>query len=128
MSVSDLGQKHKCSGCGIKFYDFDKKPIICPACQVEFDPDALLKSRRGRTSTRLPEAEAKKAKSESLEAEVLQDEEQDYDEDILATEDEPLKVHKTDEDEEESATSSEPLIDVLDDGLKDEDDVEEEEA
>ena len=28
--------------CGIKFYDLKKKPVVCPACGTEFDPEVLL--------------------------------------------------------------------------------------
>ena len=42
------GIKRICQGCGALYYDLDKDPIICPKCGVEFDPEAILKSRRTR--------------------------------------------------------------------------------
>tara|TARA_B100001057_G_scaffold334497_1_gene335094 strand:- start:1590 stop:2006 length:417 start_codon:yes stop_codon:yes gene_type:complete len=42
------GIKRICQGCGTLYYDLDKDPIICPKCGVEFDPEAILKSRRTR--------------------------------------------------------------------------------
>jgi len=48
MVDAQLGRKQKCSSCGIKFYDLNKKPVLCPTCKTEFDPESLLKSRRGR--------------------------------------------------------------------------------
>ncbi|MGB0465266.1 MAG: TIGR02300 family protein, partial [Candidatus Puniceispirillaceae bacterium] len=32
MSAADLGQKRRCNACGMKFYDFNRTPIICPGC------------------------------------------------------------------------------------------------
>jgi uncharacterized protein (TIGR02300 family) len=34
--------------CGARFYDLNKKPIICPNCAVEFTGEIKVKSRRGR--------------------------------------------------------------------------------
>ena len=49
MSKPEWGIKRVCPSCGIKYYDFNKNPIICPKCEFEFDPDLLLKSRKGRS-------------------------------------------------------------------------------
>ena len=49
MSKPEWGIKRVCPSCSIKYYDFNKKPIICPKCEFEFDPDLLLKSRKGRS-------------------------------------------------------------------------------
>ena len=42
------GIKRICQDCGALYYDLEKDPIICPKCGVEFDPEAILKSRRTR--------------------------------------------------------------------------------
>ena len=49
MSKPEWGIKRVCPSCSIKYYDFNKNPIICPKCEFQFDPDLLLKSRKGRT-------------------------------------------------------------------------------
>ena len=49
MSKPEWGIKRVCPSCNIKYYDFNKNPIICPKCEFEFDPDLLLKSRKGRS-------------------------------------------------------------------------------
>ena len=49
MSKPEWGIKRVCPSCSIKYYDFNKSPIICPKCEFEFDPDLLLKSRKGRS-------------------------------------------------------------------------------
>ena len=49
MSKPEWGIKRVCPSCSTKYYDFNKNPIICPKCEFEFDPDLLLKSRKGRS-------------------------------------------------------------------------------
>ena len=35
MARAELGNKHTCLDCGVKFYDLNKLEIICPACGTE---------------------------------------------------------------------------------------------
>ena len=35
MEKSFRGQKHICSNCNTKFFDFNKERIICPNCKTE---------------------------------------------------------------------------------------------
>jgi uncharacterized protein (TIGR02300 family) len=56
------GTKRICQSCGTKFYDLMKSPIVCPSCGTEFDPEALLKSRRPRSAPKPEPAKAKKPK------------------------------------------------------------------
>ena len=35
MEKSLRGQKHVCSNCNTKFFDFNKEKIICPNCKTE---------------------------------------------------------------------------------------------
>jgi len=30
--MADLGKKHECLSCGVKFYDLGKAEIVCPKC------------------------------------------------------------------------------------------------
>lgn len=40
---SPIGVKRICSACSAKFYDLDKRPIICPKCKTELiDPIAIV--------------------------------------------------------------------------------------
>ena len=49
MVKPEWGRKRTCQVCGKKYYDLNKSPIICPCPEaVEFDPDLLLRSRKGR--------------------------------------------------------------------------------
>ena len=64
MAKPEWGIKRICQSCGILFYDFQKSPIICPKCEAQFDPEAVLKSRRNR----MPAADQTKAKANKSEA------------------------------------------------------------
>lgn len=44
MDRKDWGIKRICLGCGARFYDFKKDPIVCPTCGMVHDAEYL--SRR----------------------------------------------------------------------------------
>jgi uncharacterized protein (TIGR02300 family) len=44
----EWGTKRICPSCGVRYYDLRRDPPSCPSCGTEFDPEALLKSRRAR--------------------------------------------------------------------------------
>lgn len=46
MSKMEWGNKRRCLSCSAAFYDLGKSPILCPKCGTEFNPDAIVKSRR----------------------------------------------------------------------------------
>ena len=52
MAKADLGTKRACLACGMRFYDFGRSPIICPGCGAEFDPENIIKSRKGRPAAK----------------------------------------------------------------------------
>jgi len=52
MSKAKLGTKRACSSCGMRYYDLNKSPIICPKCSTEFDPESAVKSRKSRSATK----------------------------------------------------------------------------
>ena len=52
MVKADLGTKRACLACGMRFYDFSRSPIICPGCGAEFDPENIIKSRKGRPAAK----------------------------------------------------------------------------
>ena len=49
MAKLEWGKKRTCQSCGTKYYDLNKTPMICPSCGVEFDPDILLKTKKGKS-------------------------------------------------------------------------------
>ncbi len=42
------GIKRLCLSCGAYFYDLNHQPSTCPKCGTLHDPEASLKSRKGR--------------------------------------------------------------------------------
>ena len=52
MARADLGTKRACLACGMRFYDFNRSPIICIGCGAEFDPENIIKSRKGRPAAK----------------------------------------------------------------------------
>ena len=117
MAHKNLGRKRRCASCGIKFYDLTKTPAVCPACGTEFDPEVLLKSRRGRAAAKVEQAKAP-AKEEDLSdddvVEKTEDDEFENDDEVLASESELMSI-SSDDDETDSPGAE--LIDVLEDDL-----------
>lgn len=55
------GLKRVCADCGIRFYDFNKRPIICPNCETEFTGIEKAKPRRGRATVEQDDIKNNKA-------------------------------------------------------------------
>jgi uncharacterized protein (TIGR02300 family) len=72
----ELGTKRLCAGCGAKFYDLNKDPIVCPKCSTvfEFAPSARP---RPEAVARAPVVEEEVAAPEVAEAEFVSLEEAD---------------------------------------------------
>lgn len=63
MAKAELGLKRTCLSCGMRYYDFNRTPIICPGCQTAFDPEQVVRSRRGRA---VPKTGGKAEKADAL--------------------------------------------------------------
>ena len=124
MSEPEWGIKRVCPSCSIKYYDFNKTPIICPKCEFEFDPDLLLKSRKGRsiaTKTEVNEVSSDvKKEEETLEDDINSIE---NDEDILEIDDETdIQDNDIDNNIDNKINSNDDDIEIIEDGLEDKDD------
>ena len=124
MSKPEWGIKRVCPSCNIKYYDFNKNPIICPKCEFEFDPDLLLKSRKGRsiaTKTEVNEiASDQKNEKETLENDINSIE---NDEDILEIDDETdIQDNDIDNNIDKKIDTDDNDIENIEDGLEDKDD------
>ena len=58
MAKPDLGTKRLCAGCGAKFYDLNRTPIVCPKCETQFVPVVVAPRNRPDTPKPVPVAEA----------------------------------------------------------------------
>jgi uncharacterized protein (TIGR02300 family) len=80
----EWGIKRVCQGCGAKFYDLKRSPIVCPKCETVFDPDSLGKRSRSRPAAAKPKLAPVPAATEEDDVEV---EEFESDDDIEIDED-----------------------------------------
>lgn len=101
MAKADLGTKRSCMSCGMKYYDFNRSPILCPGCGAIFDPENIIKSRKGRLSGRASAVSGKdlsdQDSSENMELTelsetVLVDNDNDDDDDLAFEDDDDSNV------------------------------------
>jgi uncharacterized protein (TIGR02300 family) len=103
MVKPEWGVKRICNSCSAPFYDLRKSPIVCPKCGAEYDPEAILKSRR----TRAPVAEEKEkpaAAPQILDEEAAETEAPETDDAEEAEEGDEAAVTEGGDDEEEEDT------------------------
>ena len=92
MAKPEWGVKRICSACGTKYYDFNNSPIICPSCNIEFDPDVYLKSRKGKTSS------TKVVVDNNDDMSNLDNIEVENDEEVVSDDDTILEINKENKD------------------------------
>jgi len=103
------GTKRTCTNCGERFYDLDRDPIVCPACEFAHAPSAFV---RIMPVIPVPEVKAKAAvdKDDADDDLEIEDVELDDDDDDLLPDDDDLEDDSdiadvavdVDDDEEES--------------------------
>ncbi len=111
MAKPEWGIKRTCQSCGARFYDLMKSPIVCPKCETEYDPEAVLKSRRARP---VPVADVKKSKpAEAEDAEL--DEEDDGVEELASDDEKVIAADDADDDSDDEDEGEDTLIADIDD-------------
>jgi uncharacterized protein (TIGR02300 family) len=53
----ELGAKQICPNCQAKFYDLGRRPAHCPKCATDFDPEEVVRTRRVRSRSVVPDYE-----------------------------------------------------------------------
>ena len=96
MAKPEWGKKRICQACNIKYYDFNKSPIICPSCNTEFDPDIYLRSRKGKSLSSKIVTENNQDMTE--EETNLDDIEIDSNEEVVTDDDPLLEINKENQD------------------------------
>ncbi len=100
LAKPEWGTKRICQSCGVRFYDFGRSPIVCPACGGVFDLEILNRARRARPSSRAVAAAAEGAPA--VDGELLGPD-ADVEDDVEIEEDEEAVVVADDDaDEDES--------------------------
>ena len=122
MVSAELGQKRRCFSCGMKFYDFNKSPITCPECGSEFDPENLLKSRRGKSAVKAAVVKPDAAAEDDLEDESETKDDEFDESDDVADDETFIPAAGEGGDETTPDIESGELIDVLDDNDGENDD------
>ena len=83
MTKPNWGLKRTCQSCGVRFYDLNKEEIACPKCNAEFDPEAILKTKRAKSPAAAPRpvavvpAEPAEADLDPIEEEVVEADEKE---------------------------------------------------
>ncbi len=101
MAKPEWGKKRICLACNTKYYDFNKSPIICPSCGIEFDPDIYLKSRKGKNLSTKVVSEKKQNMSEDISN--IDDIETDTDDEVVSDDDPLLDINTENQDGEAEA-------------------------
>ena len=138
MNEIELGVKRRCVSCNTKFYDFLKSPITCPNCGAEFDPEQLLKSRKGRISAKSTVAEAAKKETDEDEFQTdpilaeteIETEIDAVEDDGLPSDEESFIAVSADEDETNAPATFEDAGDFINELAEDagDDDIDADEA
>lgn len=50
MAKPEWGTKRSCLGCGVRFYDLMRVPVICPKCQSPVEIDTPFRVRRAASA------------------------------------------------------------------------------
>jgi uncharacterized protein (TIGR02300 family) len=58
VAKAEWGLKRICPQCGTRYYDMKKHPPVCPSCGATFDPESVVRARRGRAAPKAAPVEA----------------------------------------------------------------------
>ena len=64
MAKQELGAKRQCQSCGVKFFDLNREPIVCPKCGAAFQG---VVARAERASAKEDEADDETAAQAGVE-------------------------------------------------------------
>lgn len=117
-SPDKRGLKRICMSCSTRFYDFNKRPIVCPNCETEFTGDIKIKARRSRISND-DEGPITSAMAEEVEIESIKDIPEDEEEsDTVSLDD----VEEDDVDDDDDEIDANLDLDEEEDDVDDDDD------
>lgn len=128
VSIADKrGLKRICMSCGNRFYDMNKRPVVCPGCQTEFSGEAKVKVRRGRAAAAVADDEELPVRSNIAAANDDEDnvEVVESDEDTVSLDD--VDEDDMDDNDDEDIDADMDLDDEIDDDLGDDDEDDEDE-
>lgn len=98
------GLKRICMSCGNRFYDMNKRPVACPACQAVFSGEMKVKSRRPRTV--VSDDDGQVAKATGAKAAAAAEEEED---EAVEADDDTVSLDEVEDDEDAGDEEDEDL-------------------
>ena len=104
MPKEEWGVKRVCPNCQTRFYDLQKDPLTCPACDHEFSLESLTGNKSRTMQADKPDAQNKDNVVDEAEEVILEDDEDDVDADLG---DDVLE-----DDDDEDTVSLDELADV----------------
>ena len=120
----ELGAKQVCPNCQAKFYDLTRRPAHCPKCDTEFEPEELLKVRKGRGRAGVPDYEDQAEDADDQVKAKTADDEDEEEEEVKTPEiDEAANEIPPEEDEDDDGsdpTKAPGMGDADDEVLEDE--------
>ena len=126
MAKPEWGKKRTCQKCGTKYYDLNKTPMICPSCGAEFDPDMLLRTRKGKNLS----SKISSDNENDLTADMsnLDDIEADTDNEVVSDDDPLLEISKDDQNDiaDDEIVIDEDISFIDEDEVTEDDDVSDE--
>ena len=122
MAKPELGTKRLCSNCGVKFYDLNKDPIVCPKCATVMALAAVAARPRpetaaARAAARAPEEEV--VAPETADAEFVSLEEADAEAQGKKPEAEAIEGAEEDVELEDEGMDDAPFIEEQEEGDED---------
>ncbi len=105
------GLKRICLNCSTRFFDLNKRPIICPSCGTEFTGEVKIKTRRGRIA----------ADDTTEDSQVAEETEAEEEEEEDVAEAETVSLEDVEEAEDEEEDEAVTLGDDLDADIEDPD-------
>lgn len=117
------GLKRICMNCGTRFYDMNKRPVVCPSCETEFTGEIKVKTRRSRAAAVNDPIKEEKAAAAPAKDQTEDSDIEEKDEDTISLQDVD-DGSEDDEDEDLDLSISDDLenIDDMDDDMDDDGD------
>ena len=128
MAKPEWGKKRTCQSCGTKYYDLNKTPMICPSCGAEFDPELLLKTRKGKSLS----SKTISDNENNLTADIpnLDDIETDSDSEVVSDDEPLLEINEDDQNNivnnDDGIVIDEDISFIDDEGVREDDEISDE--
>ena len=77
MTKTEWGLKRVCPHCNTRYYDMKKNPPVCPSCGSVFDPETLVKAKRGSKDSKKAQSAAPEEALDDLPVVASNDDDED---------------------------------------------------